>query len=80
MSNKNPGPQPQQKEKQIPTNVVPLTAHKCQAETCKAKPARAGFCDEHYMWFKEGLITLEGYKAKDFEKKYHNFMRNKQTA
>ncbi len=62
-------------EKQIPGNVVQLSAHKCTAEHCKAKPDRAGFCGEHYGWFKEGLLTLEGYNAKDFDKKYYAFLR-----
>lgn len=64
-------------EKQIPGNVVPLSAAKCCGEGCKEKPSRAGFCESHYEWFKEGLITLEGYKARDFDKKYHAFMRRK---
>lgn len=68
----NPAP-----EKQMPGQVVSLTAHKCTAEHCKAKPDRAGFCSEHYTWFKEGLLTLEGYKAKDFDKKYHDYLRRK---
>ncbi len=68
----NPSP-----EKQMPGNVISLVANKCCAEDCKAKPARAGFCNEHYSWFKEGLLTLEGFKAKDFDKKYHAMMRKK---
>lgn len=65
-------------EKQMPTNVVPLTAHKCLGEDCKAKPTRANFCNEHYIWFKEGLLTMDGYKAKDFDKKYHAWLRRTQ--
>lgn len=67
-------------EKQMPGNVVPLQNHQCACEGCKKKPERAGFCTEHYTWFKEGLITLEGYRAKDFDKKYHAFMRRTQKA
>ncbi len=74
--NKKAVPAPENKvQKQIPGNVVNLTAHMCTAESCKAKPERAGFCGEHYTWFKEGLLTLEGQKAKDFDKKYHAFLR-----
>lgn len=58
-------------------NVVSLVAHKCCAENCKSKPERAGFCGEHYTWFKEGLLTLEGFKARDFDKKYHDYLRRK---
>jgi hypothetical protein len=64
-------------EKQMPSNVVPMAANKCTAEFCKAKPERGGFCGEHFAWFKEGLVTLEGFKAKDFDKKYHAMMRRK---
>lgn len=67
-------------EKQAPSNVVSLTAHKCTAEDCKKNPERAGFCGEHYMWFKEGLLTLEGYRAKDFDKKFNNFMNRAKKA
>ncbi len=57
--------------------VVSLVAEKCVAEGCKSKPDKANFCKEHYTWFKEGLLTLEGKKAKDFDKKYHAWMRRK---
>lgn len=68
-------------EKQAPSNVVQLNVHKCTAEECKKKPERAGFCSEHYTWFKEGLITMDGYRAKDFDKKYHAFQnRMKKSA
>jgi hypothetical protein len=67
-------------EKQAPGNVVTLNAHQCTAEGCKKKPDRAGFCGEHYMWFKEGLITLEGYRAKDFDKKYNAFLQRAKKA
>ncbi len=70
-----PKAKPGNLEKQVPNNVVPLAPVKCVAEECKRKPARAGFCDEHYTWFKEGLITMDGFKAKDFDKKYHNWLR-----
>lgn len=70
MADKKQNSQPQ-------NNVVKLEAHKCTAENCKSKPERAGFCGEHYVWFKEGLLTLEGFKARDFDKKYHAFMRRK---
>lgn len=76
MSEKKPKNNPSP-EKQMPSNVISLSAAKCCAESCKSKPSRAGFCEEHYMWFKEGLLTMEGYKAKDFDKKYHAMLRRK---
>ncbi len=67
-------------DKQIPNNVVSLSDHKCKFTECKAKSARAGFCNEHFEWFKAGLITKEGERAADFEKKYHNYARKKSAA
>lgn len=54
-------------------NVVDLVLTKCLAEGCKKKQSKASFCDEHYDWFKAGLITKSGSLAKDFEKKYQHF-------
>lgn len=67
-------------EKQAPAQVVAIGSSSCNAEGCKTKHTRAGFCDEHYMHFKEGLITMDGYKAKDYDKKYHAWMRRAQKA
>lgn len=67
-------------EKQIPNNVVPLSGGKCIAEDCKKKPSRAGFCEEHFDWFKAGLITKEGMKAADFEKKHYHYDLKKKKA
>ena len=74
-NNNNPAP-----EKQMPTNVVPFKAEKCAADDCKKKPEKAQFCSEHFVWFKEGLLTADGQKAKDFDKKYHAWMRRSQKA
>ena len=72
----NPAPN-SNPEKQMPSNVIPLKPIKCLAEDCKSTPARAGFCNMHYEWFKFGLITVDGYHAKDFDKKYQDFLRHK---
>jgi len=45
------------------------TAVKCQFVECKAHPKRANFCSTHFDWFKEGIITAKGERAKDFDKK-----------
>lgn len=60
-------------DKQIPNNVIPLGPTKCIAEDCKSKPAKAGFCDHHFTWFKAGLITKDGAKAADFDKKHYHW-------
>ncbi len=52
-------------------NVVALT--RCCTEGCSKRDTRASFCEEHFMWYKEGLITGEGHKAKDFDKKLQQF-------
>jgi len=70
----------EKKDKQIPNNVIPLASAKCQAEGCKTKPSRAGFCEEHFDWFKAGLITKEGHRASDFDKKYQHYMLSKRKS
>lgn len=67
-------------EKQIPNNVVALGPTKCMAEDCKHKPSKAGFCAEHFDWFKAGLITKSGMKAMDFDKKHYHYTKNKKSA
>jgi hypothetical protein len=41
----------------------------CLAEGCKKATERAEFCATHFSWYKQGLITKTGTKAKDYEKK-----------
>ena len=67
-------------EKQIPNNVIALGPTKCTSEDCKKKPEKAGFCGEHFEWFKAGLITKEGLKAADFDKKYYHYTAKKKVA
>ncbi|MGZ3745665.1 MAG: hypothetical protein ACXWRE_05520 [Pseudobdellovibrionaceae bacterium] len=67
-------------EKQIPNNVIQLGPSKCCGEGCNKKPEKAGFCGEHFEWFKAGLLTKEGNKAADFEKKHYHFMKGKKSA
>lgn len=57
-------------------NVVTL-ATACTAENCKKKPEVAGFCEEHFAWFKEGMLTKDGKKPTDFDKKFVSYMRRK---
>lgn len=64
-------------EKQIPSNVVSLDSSRCACEGCKKKSDKAGFCPEHFAWFKEGLITKDGAKAPDFDKKYYHYNARK---
>ncbi len=59
-----------------PNNVVDMPK---RCPVCTGKSERAGFCGEHFSWFKEGLVNRKGEKPNDFDKKYQNFMR-KQAA
>lgn len=60
-------------------NVVAMTST-CLFEKCGKKAERMGFCDEHYMWFKEGLINKKGQKPSDFDKKYQDYLSRKKAA
>ena len=50
---------------------------RCPTEGCKKPIKRMHFCEEHFVWYKEGLINKRGQKPSDFDKKYQNFMRKK---
>jgi hypothetical protein len=63
----------------VQNNVIKMFSDQCSAEGCTKKSSRAGFCDEHYLWFKEGLITIQGRKAKDFERKIERFMEKQRS-
>jgi hypothetical protein len=60
-------------EKQVPNNVVAIGSSSCVAEDCKKKSERAGFCGEHFDWFKAGLVGRDGHKASDFDKKFYHY-------
>lgn len=57
-----------------PNKVAQLPVH-CRAEGCKKKLERADFCNEHFLWFKAGLIKKDGTLPKDFDKKYIQYIR-----
>ena len=50
-----------------------ITISRCLSEDCAKKSQRAGFCNEHFAWFKAGLVTKTGEKVKDFDKKFQHF-------
>lgn len=60
-------------------NVVQMPLG-CPAEGCGKKRVRSTFCAEHFEWFKEGLISRDGAKPKDFDKKYQAYTRRKSAA
>lgn len=45
----------------------------CKCEGCKKPEFRFTFCGEHYEWFKFGLITKQGKKVGDFERKHEHY-------
>ncbi len=56
-------------------------AANCCAEKCGKKASRLSFCDEHFGWFKEGLVNKKGVRPTDFDKKYQDFLsRSKKAA
>ena len=42
---------------------------------CEKKAKKMNFCEEHFMWFKQGLVNRRGEKPSDFDKKYRAFLR-----
>lgn len=54
-------------------NVIPLS--KCTAEGCSKRSDLMNLCNEHYDWFKFGLITKEGKRPSDFDKKFQAYKK-----
>jgi len=64
-------------------NTVLALPGMCLTEGCKARSEKANFCMEHFDWFKEGLVTKEGRRPSDFDKKFFDYTRRlakKKTA
>ena len=60
-------------KKQKTETAVVTAEERCKSEGCKHAQARFTFCDEHYDWFKFGLVTKLGKKVSDFEKKFAHY-------
>lgn len=71
---KNGGYKPSAPTPNPKSNVTPLPGM-CMAEDCKKRSEKANFCMEHFDWFKEGLITKEGKRPTDFDKKHSDYTR-----
>ncbi len=61
------------------SNVVNMPI-RCKTEGCSKKSEKAEFCAEHFTWFKEGLITKEGKRPVDFERKMYHFQNRNKVA
>lgn len=60
-------------------NVIGMTI--CPVDKCGQRAVKDAFCNEHFTWFKEGLINRRGERPKDFDKKYQAFLiRHKKAA
>ncbi|RME14654.1 MAG: hypothetical protein D6797_08325 [Bdellovibrio sp.] len=59
-----------------PNNMISLPQG-CPVEGCGKKAKRAGFCEEHFNWFKAGLVNRKGEKPSDFDKKLQSYQRKK---
>jgi hypothetical protein len=73
MAKENKGPNPN-----AGGNVVAISM--CPVEKCGKKASRSEFCEEHFGWFKEGLINRAGEKPKDFDKKFQAFLLRTRKA
>lgn len=71
MSTKLKHQAPQAKDAGTASNVIQLT--KCCADGCSKKVELLKFCHEHYDWFKFGVLTKEGKRPTDFDKKYQAY-------
>jgi hypothetical protein len=60
-------------------NVVSMS--KCACDECSKRGelsvGEASFCQEHYAWFKFGLLTKEGKKPIDFDKKFAAYSKKR---
>ncbi len=57
------------------SNVIELGKVVCCAQGCNKKQTRAEFCEEHFTWYKEGLISGKGERPSDFDKKFIAFQQ-----
>lgn len=66
-------------KKQVPgsSSASAPSSDRCCAEGCKETQKKLTYCNEHFVWFKEGLINKKGERPNDFDKKYQHFMRKK---
>ncbi|MCM2280662.1 MAG: hypothetical protein NDI61_02310 [Bdellovibrionaceae bacterium] len=68
----------QQQDSQAGGNVVALS--RCTTQGCNKKTDLLTFCNEHYEWFKFGLINKKGERPTDFDKKFIAFQKHKKQA
>lgn len=64
-------------KKKNQAEVIKFKDLKCLCTHCQEKGEWGGFCMEHYLWFKAGLLTDEGKKVPHFNQKYSEFIARK---
>lgn len=68
-------------EQKKPQNGAPAQVttmpDRCPAEGCGKPQKKMHFCEEHFLWFKAGLINKKGERPSDFDKKYEVYKRKK---
>ena len=65
------------KDNKAQGNNVVAMPDRCGAEGCKSAVQRMHFCNEHFAWYKEGLINKKGQRPTDFDRKHQEFLRKK---
>ena len=68
------------KAQQPAANNVVAMPSQCGCEGCKKKADQMNFCAEHFDWFKFGLITKEGKRPSDFDKKFTAYQKHHKAA
>jgi hypothetical protein len=76
----SPHPAPKPKNQGGGATVIDMASMRCKADGCNKKSSKADFCEEHFEWFKMGLITKEGHRAADFEKKFQQYLKHQKKA
>ena len=56
-------------------NIVAFPPASVHCVACSKKKVKAQFCEEHFLWFKEGLIDKKGHKPKDFQQKHALYLK-----
>jgi hypothetical protein len=62
------------------TTAVAAITSRCKADGCKAGSQKMDFCEEHFTWFKFGLVDKHGHRPIDFDKKYAAFVKHHKVA
>ncbi|MEK6554001.1 MAG: hypothetical protein AABZ31_02075 [Bdellovibrionota bacterium] len=65
------------KEQNAGGGNVTAMPDRCLAEGCNKGQSKLAFCEEHFVWYKEGLVNKKGERPSDFDRKYALFMRKK---